>query len=144
MSQRTFDMLRPTRQGDRLDLFSTKGQPAMQTATIGVLVALLLPAVQAAREAARRSQSMNNLKQIGLAMHNYYDSYRTLPAQANYDPQGKPLLSWRVQLLPFLEQQALYAQFHQDEPWDSAHNKTLIDKMPPVYRSASSKSPPNT
>ena len=144
MSQRTFDMLRPTRQGDRLDLFSTKGQPAMQTATIGVLVALLLPAVQAAREAARRSQSMNNLKQIGLAMHNYYDSYRTLPAQANYDPQDKPLLSWRVQLLPFLEQQALYAQFHQDEPWDSAHNKTLIDKMPPVYRSASSKSPPNT
>src|SRR5205823_10918869 len=50
--------------------------------------------------------------------------------------QGKPLLSWRVHLLPFLEQDNLYKQFHLDEPWDSEHNKKLIARMPPVYRSS--------
>ena len=51
------------------------------------------------------------------------------------DAAGKPLLSWRVQILPYLDQQKLYAQFHLDEPWDSAHNRPLIDQMPAVFRS---------
>jgi hypothetical protein len=102
-------------------------------AAIAVGAALLLPAVQQAREAARRSQSRNNLKQIALAFHNYHDTYRTFPAAASVDKKGKKLLSWRVHLLPFLEQNALYQQFHLDEPWDSEHNKQFIKQIPPVY-----------
>ena len=111
-------------------------------ASAPVLVALLLPAVQAAREAARRSQSTNNLKQIALAMHNYHDTFRGFPPAYSVDKDGKPLLSWRVHILPFIEQQALYQAFHLDEPWDSEHNKTLIARMPQVYRSPNSVAEP--
>ncbi|MEM9659452.1 MAG: DUF1559 domain-containing protein, partial [Planctomycetota bacterium] len=107
-------------------------------AAIDILVALLLPAVQAAREAARRTTALNSMKQIMLAMHNYADAHRAFPAQANYAEDGTPLLSWRVHLLPYLEHQALYEQFHLDEPWDSEHNKTLIPLMPLVYAEPSS------
>jgi hypothetical protein len=95
---------------------------------------LLLPAVMAARQAAQRTTSMNNMKQIGLGMHNYHDTTKGFPPAYTTDKDGKPLLSWRVHILPFMEQQALYDQFHFDEPWDSEHNKTLIEKMPFVYR----------
>lgn len=104
------------------------------TAVTGVAVALLLPAVQAAREAARRNQSNNNLKQIGLAMQNHADVHKEFPAAANYDKQGKPLLSWRVHVLPYIEQQELYKSFKLDEPWDSPNNKALIARMPATYR----------
>lgn len=103
-------------------------------ATAGVMVALLLPAVQAAREAARRSQTSNNLRQIGIAMHNYHDVYGSLPPAAKVDAEGKPLLSWRVHLLPFVEAENLYDEFRLDEPWDSEHNKKLIERMPMAYR----------
>ena len=66
-------------------------------------------------------------------MHNYHDTYGTFPPAATTDGADKPLLSWRVAILPFLEQQPLYEQFHLDEPWDSPHNKTLIEQMPQVY-----------
>lgn len=101
--------------------------------TIGVMTGLLLPAVQAAREAARRMSSMNNLKQIMLALLNYESAYRKLPQQAITDADGNPLLSWRVAILPFIEQNDLYEQFHLDEPWDSEHNIKLLDKMPAIY-----------
>ena len=97
------------------------------------LIALLVPAVQAAREAARRAQCTNNLKQIALAMHNYNSAYNHFPPTAIADAQGRPLLSWRVAILPFIEQQALYNQFKFDEPWDSPHNRALIARMPPTY-----------
>jgi prepilin-type processing-associated H-X9-DG protein len=100
---------------------------------IGVLIALLLPAVQAAREAARRSQCVNNLKQMGLAMLNYHDINGAFPPAMTIDPDGKPLLSWRVLLLPYLDEQALYQQFKLDEPWDSPNNKPLLASMPRVY-----------
>ncbi len=103
-------------------------------ATSGVGIALLLPAVQAAREAARRTQSSNNLKQIGLGLVNFADVYKSFPAAAVVDKQGRPLLSWRVAILPYVEQQELYNRFHLDEPWDSEHNKALIALMPIVYR----------
>src|SRR4051794_3818491 len=100
---------------------------------LAVLIALLVPAVQAAREAARRSQCVNNLKQIGLAMHNYNSAYDVFPPAVITDPDGKPLLSWRVLLLPFLDEQALYEQFKLDEPWDSPNNKPLLSRMPKVF-----------
>jgi prepilin-type processing-associated H-X9-DG protein len=99
-----------------------------------VLVALLLPAVQAARESARRMSSSNNLKQIGLALHNFHDTYKKFPPRVSTDASGKPLLSWRVAILPFVEQAELYQQFKLDEPWDSEHNRKLIPRMPPVYQ----------
>jgi len=105
-------------------------------------VALLLPAVQASREAARRMQSSNNLKQLALAMHNFHDTYRGFPAGYSADEDGKALLSWRVHLLPYLEHLELYNQFHLDEPWDSPNNKALIERMPMVFRSPNSKAEP--
>ena len=76
-------------------------------AIIGILIALLLPAVQAAREAARRSQCSNNLKQLGLALHNYHDTYGLFPPPGISWNQ----LSWHVFILPFIEQGALYDKF---------------------------------
>lgn len=94
---------------------------------IGILVALLLPAVQAAREAARRMQASNNLKQLALAMQNYHDVYNCLPPALVADKDGKALYSGRVLLLPFLEQEALYEQFNKDEAWDSPGNLPLSE-----------------
>jgi hypothetical protein len=81
----------------------------------------------------------DNLKNLTLAMHNYADANRTqrtphLPAVANFDKQGKPLLSWRVHLLPYVGEQKLYKEFHLDEPWDSPHNKELLARMPTAYQ----------
>jgi prepilin-type processing-associated H-X9-DG protein len=98
-----------------------------------VAIALLLPAVQSAREAARRAQCTNNFKQIAIAMHNHHDTFGTLPPAAIRDKVGKPLLSWRVAILPYIEQEALYNKFHLDEPWDSPHNRELIPYMPGIY-----------
>ncbi|MFO0901446.1 MAG: DUF1559 domain-containing protein [Pirellulales bacterium] len=76
-------------------------------AIIGILVALLLPAVQAAREAGRRAQCLNNLKQLGLALHNYHDTMQALPIGGQYTVNNK---NWRAALWPFMEQQALADQ----------------------------------
>jgi prepilin-type N-terminal cleavage/methylation domain-containing protein/prepilin-type processing-associated H-X9-DG protein len=103
-------------------------------AIIAVLIALLLPAVQAAREAARRAQCTGNLKQVVLAMHNYAADYGCFPPAATYDADGKPLLSWRVLMLPYLSQAPLYGEFHLDEAWDSPNNKPLADSMPTPFR----------
>lgn len=98
-----------------------------------VSTALLVPAVQKVREAAARSQDQNNLKQMGLAMHNYHDVNKRFPAAAICGKDGTPLLSWRVAILPYIEQDNLYRQFKLDEPWDSDHNKKLIPLMPQLY-----------
>lgn len=133
-------MLTPKQSGQELaiQLDSIAGTYASS----GVLVGLLLPAVQASREAARRMSSSNNLKQILLAFHNYHDTYRNFPAAIQRDPQGQPLLSWRVAILPFIEQAELYNEFHLDEPWDSEHNLKLLDRMPNIYADPSLKLPP--
>ncbi|MBN2580113.1 MAG: DUF1559 domain-containing protein [Pirellulales bacterium] len=108
----------------------------------GFFTALTLPAIQAAREAARRAACTNNLKQIGMAMHNYYDQHGTFPPAFSTDKDGKPLLSWRVLLLPYMEEETLYQQFNLDEPWDSPHNLALASQMPQVYRCLSDPAPP--
>ena len=87
---------------------------------------------------AQRSQSTNNLKQLGIAMHNFHDVHSKFPGSVK-DADGKPLLSWRVQLLPFLEEAPLFDQFRMDEPWDSPYNKELIKQMPPALMSPGSK-----
>ncbi|MFN9269846.1 MAG: DUF1559 domain-containing protein [Planctomycetaceae bacterium] len=102
------------------------------------LIALLLPAVQQAREAARRAQCKNNLKQIALAMHNYHDSYGTFPPAVTYSADGQPMHSWRVLLLPFLDEVALHAQYNMNEPWNSPANSQLLSRMPKVYGCPSS------
>ena len=84
-------------------------------------------------------QSMNNLKQLALAMHMYHDKLKSFPPAAKCDNSGKPLLSWRVLILPYIAQGDLYNQFHLDEAWDSPHNKALIRQMPAVFRSPFSK-----
>ncbi len=100
------------------------------------LTAFLQPAVTRARKAADRARDANSLKQTGLAFHNYHDAISHFPKAANYDKNGKPLLSWRVHILPYLDQNELYKQFKLDEAWDSEHNKKLIAKMPAVYRTS--------
>jgi hypothetical protein len=141
----TYDALMPKREDDKFVVFRVAGEgsdttTALTTVAIsGILVALLLPAVQAAREAARRTASINNVKNINLAVLNNADRTKVFPPQDITDAEAKPLLSWRVHILPYLEQQALYDQFHLDEPWDSEHNKKLIAKMPEVYLDPSSR-----
>jgi hypothetical protein len=67
-------------------------------------------------------------------MHCYHVTHRTLPPAALVNNEGQPLLSWRVLILPFIEQDDLYKQFKLDEPWDSPHNMRLLPKMPPVFK----------
>jgi Protein of unknown function (DUF1559) len=85
---------------------------------------------------------MNNLKQLALAMINYADQNGNLPTDAVYSKDGKPLFSWRVAILPQLDQDGLYKQLKLDEPWDSAHNKPLLAKMPKVFENPGAAAPP--
>jgi hypothetical protein len=104
------------------------------------LVVFVLPF--AASSLWAQANENNNLKQIGIAMHGYASAHRGLPPAAICDKAGKPLLSWRVAILPFLEQEALHKQFKLDEPWDSPHNKKLLERMPRVYDSANDSAKP--
>ncbi len=70
------------------------------------------------------------IRKLAIAMHDYHNEHNRLPNVAIFSKDGEPLLSWRVQLLPYLNQKELYEQFKLDEPWDSEHNKKLIDRMP--------------
>jgi len=90
-------------------------------AIIGILVALLLPAIQAAREAARRAECTNQLKQLTLALHNYHDTYRKFPPGSIHSNR----VSWHVHVLPFIEQQSLYDQFNMNQASDSGTNRPL-------------------
>lgn len=85
---------------------------------------------------AKLRSARSNLERIALGMHNYHSAYKRLPSAATKDPAGKPLLSWRVQVLPFLgkKEQKLFQRFHMDEPWDSPNNRQLIKEMPDVFR----------
>jgi prepilin-type processing-associated H-X9-DG protein len=102
----------------------------------GVLLALLLPAVSSSRGAARAMTCKNNLKQIAIALHNYHDTYKTFPAAYVPDENGRPMHSWRVAILPFLEQQHIFNQYDFNEPWDGPNNSQLASMYPQleVYR----------
>ncbi|NLF72780.1 MAG: DUF1559 domain-containing protein [Candidatus Anammoximicrobium sp.] len=103
-------------------------------AIIGILVALLLPAIQAARESARRIQCANHLKQIGVALHNYHDSFQKFPY--GWDNRG---VGWTLHLLPFVELNSVYSTIHFQESgpgnWDSgSENQLACETVVPVYR----------
>jgi prepilin-type processing-associated H-X9-DG protein len=109
-----------------------------------------IPAWWFSREAAQRAQSQINLRQIGLAMHNYNDTYQILPAAAIDDhpaqlmEQRKSNLSWRVAILPFIEGERLSRQFKLDEPWDGRNNRRLLSQMPKIYKMpGDDKTPPD-
>jgi prepilin-type processing-associated H-X9-DG protein len=94
--------------------------------------------VEGAQRKSHQLARMDQFKRLGLAMHNFPSlrGANVFPADANYNAQGQPLLSWRVHLLPYIDGPAgaeLYKQFHLDEPWDSEHNRSLIEKMPDAY-----------
>ena len=136
-----FRTLLPVVKGDQL-VYETSGENGMAAAVGGVAVALLLPAVQAAREAARRMQCTNHMKQLMLAMHNYHDAHRCFPPVMTTDKNGKPLHSWRVLILPFIEQAALYGQIRLNEPWDSEYNSQFHHLTIQTYQCPSAYSSP--
>ena len=97
-------------------------------------VKLLVPAATAANTASRRKLSVNNLKQIALAFHNYHSANNQFPTPELYGgTTGKVPYSWRVAILPYLEQNDLYKRYDFDEPWDGPNNRKLLDLMPAVY-----------
>ena len=131
---RLIEAIKPRMEQDRLTL--SLGDKELR--------AFLPTLVRRTYQDAQRRVVVNKLKQLAIAMHNYADTFKgrnaaRLPAVANFDKQGKPLLSWRVHLLPFVGANDLYRQFHLDEPWDSAHNKKLLARMPEVYQGPNRK-----
>lgn len=106
-------------------------------ATMKPGIVAMFEAVRESRKSAAAMSRRNNMKQIGLAFHNYHDVYNHFPAANGNGEHGqgkKTGLSWRVQLLPFIEQSGLYQQFKLDEDWDSPHNKALVEKMPDIFK----------
>jgi prepilin-type processing-associated H-X9-DG protein len=103
-----------------------RGAPSVMTVlgsllALGVVIALLLPATPSAREAARRTQCRNNLKQIGIALYNYHDAFGQY-IDANVAKPGDPPLSWRVALLPYLDNASLGDRYDRRKPWDDPAN----------------------
>lgn len=120
----------PRRDGKRLmlDLRNTPGE--LTTVTRG----LIQPVFEDALAARARPEAIKKLKQLALALHNYHDAFKRFPPAILPDEQGKPLLSWRVLILPFIDRGELYGEFNLDEAWDSPHNLKLLDRMPDIFR----------
>lgn len=94
---------------------------------------LLLSQIQHIRDQSRKPQCKTHLKQLGLAFHNYHDEYGCFPPAYVADAEGRPMHSWRVLLLPFLDRKPLYDEYCFDEPWDGPNNRKLADRMVGVY-----------
>ena len=88
----------------------------------------------AAKSEFRDVQKLEELGRVGIALHNFHNAYRGFPVAYDKDNSGKPLLSWRVHILPFMGEQQLHSQFRLNEPWDSPHNKQLVAKIPEVFK----------
>ena len=96
----------------------------------------IMPFFVKAKLEVQQSDEVNNLKHMLLGLHNFHDVYRGFPDIGRPKDNGSPGLSWRVHILPFIEEAELYEQFRLDEPWDSPHNKKLIAKIPNVFQVA--------
>jgi hypothetical protein len=100
----------------------------------GALISFLAPRIQAARAAMLRTACAANLRRIADAMRKYHQEWECFPPAHLADGSGAPTHSWRVLLLPYLGERALYEQYRFDEPWNGPNNRTLVDRMPPVFR----------
>jgi len=109
-------------------------------AIIGILYGMLIPFTSSGREPARRTVCLNNMRQIALAMYNYETANGHFPPAYVADENGEPMHSWRVLILPFLEQDDLYSRYSMDEPWDGPNNSKLHDEIVEVYLCPSSTS----
>lgn len=108
---------------------------ALLAIPVGIMIALLLPAISAARGAAQRAQCSNNMKQIGLALLNYEQDQGCFPPAVVYDDAGRPMHSWRALILPYLATDlGTAAAYDFDEPWDGPNNRTLHAKTPQCFR----------
>jgi len=117
--------------------FATTGIWLNATVLISWIVLLIVAftsVFQLAREITKNSLCVNHERLIGFALHDYHATYGALPPLHTVDEEGNPLHSWRVLILPYLEQQALYEQIRLNEPWNSDHNKQFHDQMPAVYK----------
>ncbi len=109
-------------------------------AGLGVVAWLLLtPSLVTPPEAVYLRECKQNLKMLGLALHNYHDNYRSFPPAIIRDEKNRPHLSWRTLVLPYAEQADLYVKYKFDEPWDSSHNKGLLLSAPEVFRCPSNR-----
>ncbi|GAA4447474.1 DUF1559 domain-containing protein [Novipirellula rosea] len=131
--QETSKLLKAIPPGLPRPTLSVDGASVVIKADPEKLQAFLAPMVKQAQQDAHRQQTMNNFKRLALAMHNFHAKQGFLPGKYTVDAKGRPLLSWRVALLPYLEQAPLYAKFKLDEPWDSEHNRPLAEQMPEVF-----------
>jgi hypothetical protein len=120
------------RAGNGLDRGSGLAAWGLGMAIGAVFLVLVLPPSTNC-SGARAAQARNNLKQIGLALEAYHRDHGRFPPQAVYSPEGRPLYSWRVLILPYLEQQALYDEFDLNAAWDCPHNRKLLARRPAVY-----------
>jgi hypothetical protein len=95
---------------------------------------LLVPCIERIPDGGPRLDSAYTLKVIGIALHTYHDVFKKPPPVVVRDKEGKPLYSWRILMLPYLEEKPLYEQFRLDEPWDSPQNLKLLEATPECYR----------
>ena len=112
------------------------------TGLVPLAVAAVLPGVQERRASIEKGRETANLRKINQALEKYQETNGHSPARATLDKDGKPLLSWRVELLPFLGEQTLFDEFRRDEPWDSPANQKLIARIPAVFTHPTLKAEP--
>ena len=130
----TLKEVRASLAGVKIEQMESTVQATAQVKVAQILSRVLADGATLIRASADKVTSQNNLKQLNLALINYADTYQgVMAAAAITDKAGKPLLSWRVTILPYIEQDQLYKQFKLDEPWDSDHNVKLIQLMPKTY-----------
>lgn len=108
---------------------------------VAVPVSWLCGVIQTARESSNRATCKCRLKQFGVALHNYHDAHGSFPPAFVLGPDGQKWHSWRVLLLPQLEQQKLFDEYRFDEPWDGPNNRKLIVKMPEIFACPSQPCP---
>lgn len=114
-------------------------QIPVEQANLAKLGAMFGGAINAATESSNRRERLDRFRQIASGMTNYEDTIKCFPPAVIRDKGGKPLLSWRVDILPWIGQEDLYNKFHLNEAWDSPHNRALIEKMPDVYMDLGAK-----
>lgn len=122
-----------------IDRHTLWGCGAMLLIAAGLGYGVLWPAVQAARDAARTACSQCHLKQMVLALHNYHDNEGAFPPVYLADEEGRPMHSWRVLILPYIEQCVLYDRYDFNRPWNDPHNLQLAGEMPSTFRSGFSE-----